>query len=68
MTADVVTVKDLIEDWIQMRVALQRHIRAVENRALRPEAAVGDSTEARLRRCLQEINALLKEHATADCS
>jgi hypothetical protein len=62
------TVKDFVEDWIQMRIALQRQIRAMESREARPEGVVAETTDARLKLCLHELNALLKEHATAELS
>ena len=63
-------IHDLIEDWIQIRSMLQKQLRRLEADGTRAEAGLLDAgTEAtldRLRRCLLEMNALLKQHARAD--
>jgi hypothetical protein len=57
---------DLIEDWIEMRGRLQRHLKMFEA----GEMNLGDenlttATVERLKRCIAELNALLKEYAPA---
>jgi hypothetical protein len=63
-------IHDLIEDWIQIRTMLQKQIKLLEADGSRGDAGLVDAgTEAtmeRLRRCLLEMNALLKQHAGAD--
>lgn len=63
-------IHDLIEDWIQIRSVLQRQLRLLETDQTRKGAQAADvaseATTARLRRCLDEMNALLKQHAGSD--
>ena len=63
------TTTDLIEDWIQMRSTLQRQLKMLESGSMYtgeniPDSTTRDST-VRVRRCIDELNSLLKEHATA---
>ena len=63
-------IHDLIEDWIQIRTTLQKQLRLLDPDGARAKAEVVDAaTEAtisRVRRCIEEMNALLKQHAGAD--
>ncbi len=65
-------IHDLIEDWIQFRSVLQRQLKLLETDQTRKGAPAVDvaseATKARLRRCLDEMNALLKQHARSDLS
>ena len=60
-------VKDLIEDWIQIRSTLQKQLQTIQKGEGGPSAQdLGSSTEAtlsHLKRCIDELNSLLKEHA-----
>jgi hypothetical protein len=64
------TVHDFIEDWIEMRSKLQRQLKVLGTGEINARAsASGNSSEAtatRIKKCLDELNALLKENATAD--
>ena len=65
----VTTTTDLIEDWIQMRSTLQRQLKMLESGKMHTEDKIPDSTTRdttiRVRRCIDELNSLLKEYATA---
>ena len=64
----VTTTTDLIEDWIQMRSTLQRQLKMLESGTM-PERNIPDSTTRdttiRVRRCIDELNSLLKEYASS---
>jgi hypothetical protein len=66
----VATVKDLIEDWIQMRATLQRQLKALESGIITTgDATIGSTTEAsktHVKKCIDELNSLLKAYAGAD--
>ena len=63
------TTTDLIEDWIQIRSTLQRQLKMLESETMHTGDNIPDSTArdttARVRRCIDELNSLLKEHASA---
>ena len=63
-------IHDLIEDWIQIRTMLQKQLKMLESDGMRSGAEVADAaTEAtieRLKRCLLEMNGLLKQYAGSD--
>ena len=63
-------IHDLIEDWIQIRSTLVRQVKLLESNEMRQGAEVVDAaTEAataRIRRCLDEMNALLKQFSGSD--
>jgi uncharacterized protein YerC len=63
-------IHDLIEDWIQIRTMLQRQLKLLESDGTRSGAQVADAaTEAtieRIKRCLQDMNGLLKQYAGSD--
>jgi hypothetical protein len=59
------TIHDFVEDWIEMRSKLQRQLKLIETET----NAVGSTTEAtkiRIKKWIDELNDLLKEHANAD--
>jgi hypothetical protein len=58
------TIRDLIEDWIEMRAMLKRHLEVLEFDAT--TSAASASTEAAIvmiKSCITELNALLKEYS-----
>ena len=59
-------ITDLIEDWIQMRSTLQRQLKMLESSEYAgdkiSDSTIGD-TIVRVRRCIDELNSLLKEYA-----
>jgi hypothetical protein len=65
----IVTTTDLIEDWIQMRSTLQRQLKMLESGEMHTGDRIPDSTArdtiVRVRRCIDELNSLLKEYAIA---
>ena len=65
----MVTLKDLIEDWIQMRSTLQQQLKMLETGEMRSGEKLPDSSTesaiAHIKNCIAELNSLLKEHAGA---
>jgi hypothetical protein len=62
----MLTIKDLIKDWIEMRATLKRHLEVLEFDAT--TSAANASTEAAIvmiKSCISELNTLLKEYARA---
>jgi hypothetical protein len=63
----VTAITDLIEDWIQMRSTLQRQLKMLESSEMHAGDKISDSTAGdtivRVRRCIAELNSLLKEYA-----
>ena len=62
---EMATIHDFVEDWIEMRSKLQRQLKLIETET----NAVGSTTEAtkiRIKKWIDELNDLLKEHANAD--
>jgi hypothetical protein len=63
----VTAITDLIEDWIQMRSTLQRQLKMLESSEMHAGDKISDSTAGdtivRVRRCIDELNSLLKEYA-----
>lgn len=61
------TIKDLVEEWIEMRSKLQQQMKALEAGELRSGDAqldsTTDATKVRVRKWIEELNALLKEYA-----
>lgn len=62
------TVTNLIEDWIEMRSKLQRQMRSLETAQMRAgdhslDATCTSATVSHLKRCISELNAVLKEHS-----
>jgi hypothetical protein len=64
------TVHDFIEDWIEMRSKLQRQLKIFESGELSAGTAVFgstmESTIIRIKKWIDELNALLKEYAHSD--
>jgi hypothetical protein len=64
------TVHDFVEDWIEMRSKLQRQLKMLESGDMTTGTTViGSSTEAtiiRIKKWIDELNALLKEYTRAD--
>ena len=64
------TVHDFIEDWIEMRSKLQRQLKMLEFGDMTTGMTVlGSGTEAtiiRIKKWIDELNALLKEYTLAD--
>jgi hypothetical protein len=65
----MVTANDLIEDWIEMRSKLRRQLKVLGAGEMHPGGEISDSsttaTVARLRKCVSELNELLKEYGRA---
>ena len=65
----MVAINDLVEDWIQIRSTLQRHLKMLHSSDAFSESDVSESareaTIARIKGCVEEMNALLKEYARA---
>jgi hypothetical protein len=63
------TVKDLVEDWIEIRSTLQRQLEMLESGQMHTGTHVSDTrtkeTIVRIKVWIGELNALLKEHARA---
>ncbi len=63
----VATVHDFVEDWIEIRARLQRQLKLLESGQMgAADKALGGATAARIKKWIDELNALLKEHAAAD--
>jgi hypothetical protein len=62
------TVKDLVEDWIQIRSTLQRQLEMLESGQMHTGTNISDATKrettARIKRWIGEFNTLLKEYAS----
>jgi hypothetical protein len=63
------TVKDLIEDWIEIRSTLQRQLEMLESEQMDMGTHLSDTmtkeTIVRIKAWIGELNALLKEYARA---
>ena len=63
----MVTISDLVEDWIAMRHTLQRQLKMLESGEMRAGSAVSGSTTketaVRIKKWIEELNSLLKEYA-----
>jgi hypothetical protein len=64
----VTAIHDLIEDWIKMRSAFQQQIKLFESgeMGVGSSAMGAESAIRRIKKCVDELNGLLKEHANAD--
>lgn len=66
------TVHDFVEDWIEMRSKLQRQLKMLKSGEMKAGTAVlGSTTEStiiRIKKWIDELNALLKEYTGADRS
>jgi hypothetical protein len=65
----MVTATDLVEDWIEIRSKLQRQVKILEAGEKHLADQISDSTTtatvARLKKCVSELNELLKEYGRA---
>jgi hypothetical protein len=65
----MVTATDLIEDWIEMRSKLQRQLKMLEAGEMHVGDNISESattaTVVRLKKCVSELNELLKEYGRA---
>lgn len=63
-------IHDFVEDWIEMRSKLQRHVKLIESGEMGTGTnVIGSTTETtiiRLKKWIAELNDLLKEYAHAD--
>ena len=63
-------VHDFVEDWIEKRSKLQRQLKLLESGEMRTGTTVIDSTTEttiiRIKKWIDELNALLKEYSRAD--
>ena len=63
------TVKDLVEDWIEIRSTLQRQLEMLESGQMQAGTNLSDTTTketiVRIKKWIGELNALLKEYARA---
>ena len=63
----MVNLKDLIEDWIQMRSTLQQQAKVFKAGEMRFEGILPDSSMesviAHIENCIAELNSLLKKFA-----
>jgi hypothetical protein len=63
----MVTINDLVEDWIQIRSTLQRQLKMLQSGEPPSESVISESerkaTITRIKGCIDEMNALLKEYA-----
>jgi len=63
------TVKDLIEDWIEIRSTLQRQLEMLESGQMQMGTHLSDNTKreaiVRIKTSIGELNALLKGYARA---
>jgi hypothetical protein len=63
----MVVINDLVEDWIQIRSTLQRQLKMLQSGEAPAEADISDNakkaTIARIKGCIEEMNALLKDYA-----
>jgi len=63
------TVKDLVEDWIEIRSTLQRQLEMLESGQMDMGTHLSDITTeetiVRIKAWIGELNALLKEYARA---
>jgi hypothetical protein len=60
-------IHDLVEDWIQIRSTLQRQLKMLQSGETPSESDISENektaTVARIKGCIEEMNALLKEYA-----
>jgi hypothetical protein len=63
------TVKDLVEDWIEIRSMLQRQLGMLESGQVHTGTSISDTTTketiVRIKTWIGELNALLKVYARA---
>jgi hypothetical protein len=59
-------IKDLVEEWIQMRSTLRRQLELLKSAEMHTGTNGSDTTQetiARIEKWISELNALLKENA-----
>jgi hypothetical protein len=64
----IVTATDLIEDWIEMRSKLLRQLKVLEAGEMyrgQDFRSTTTATVARVKKCVSELNELLKEYGRA---
>ena len=65
----MVAINDLVEDWIQIRSTLQRQLKTLQSGEPPSKSVISESerkaTLVRIKGCIDEMNALLKEYARA---
>jgi len=65
----MVTIRDLVEDWIEMRSTLTRQLELLESGEMHTGSNIPDTTTratiAQIEKWIGELNALLKEYARA---
>jgi hypothetical protein len=64
----MVTIKDLVEDWIVMRSTLVRQLETLKTEQVHTGSDSSDAAEATIIRvevCIAELTSLLKEHVRA---
>lgn len=63
----MVAINDLVEEWIQIRSTLQRQLKMLQSGEASSESYISENekaaTIARIKGCIEEMNALLKEFA-----
>ncbi len=63
----MMAINDLVEDWIQIRSTLQRQLKMLQSGGPPSQSVISESemkaTIARIKGCIDEMNALLKEYA-----
>ena len=63
----MLVINDLVEDWIQIRSTLQRQLKTLQSGGAPSEADISEdakkATIARIKGCVEEMNALLKDYA-----
>ena len=63
----MVAINDLVEDWIQIRSTLQRQLKMLQSGEAWSKSYISENektaTIARIKGCIEEMNALLKEYA-----
>lgn len=60
-------IKDLVEEWIQIRTMLRRQLELFKSGEMHTGTNGHDTTQAtitRIEKWISELNALLKEHAS----
>lgn len=66
----MLAIKDLIEDWIEIRATLKHQLEMLESDEIRTGLKIPNATTqatlASIEICVREINSLLKEYARAD--
>ena len=63
----MVAINDLVEEWIQIRSTLQRQLKMLQSGEASSESYISENektaTITRIKACIEQMNALLKEYA-----